>query len=73
MRLFPQGTLTVTQDGADWIISGNYQGDKVEQRMALPPSPILIMFDPNTKQFVPIIAPDVKNDWLLVDFIDYTP
>ena len=70
MRLFPQGNLTVAFDGVDWLISGNYQGAKVEQRMAFGAYPQLIMFDPDSKQFVPVHAPDVRNTWLLVDFID---
>lgn len=70
MRLFPQGNLTVAFDGVDWLISGNYQGDKVEQRMSFGAMPILMMFDPDAKQFVPLYVPEVKNNWLVVDFID---
>lgn len=72
MRLFPQGNLSITKNpnNDDYLISGNYLGNKVEQTMNLPTRPILLMFDTDSLQFMPVYVQDATANWMVVDFLD---
>lgn len=63
-------SVQVSQVGSDYVISGNYQGTKFEQTINFGALPVLILFDPDTNQFVPFLVEGARSNWLVVDFID---